>query len=133
MIFMLVRKIMRYLESQPHINLRDCVKCYWFLEKDYAANSSGEMILPDGCLDLIFTVEQGCQLIGPLSQALVLPALGKTRTIGIRFYPYGITPFLRQPIDELTNQVVDGDLLFGAAASDVSERLAEGEAVSAFA
>ena len=119
---------MRYLEAKPHAALHDWVKCYWFLEKDYTAQS-GETILPDGCIDLIFSDGQVFRpypasfLIGPLSQAVTLPANGQALTIGIRFYPYGIYPFLRHPLYELTNQVIDADVLFGGEASKLAEKV----------
>jgi len=128
---------MRYLEVKPHLALRDWVKCYWFLEKDYAEGSA-EAIFPDGCIDLIFHDSEvfrpypASMLIGPLNQAISLPATGRALIIGIRFYAYGIHPFLRMSIHELTNQTIDAELLFGAAVSELAGQIIQSNPQAVF-
>ena len=129
---------MRYLEAKPHFTLRDWVKCYWFMEKDYAGQGEAETIFPDGCIDLLLNAGNAFHpyptsvLIGPLNQALSLPANGKALIIGIRFYAYGIYPFLREPLHELTNQAIDAKLLFGATTSELTEKVMQSNPQAAF-
>lgn len=33
---------MKYQEYQPHASLRDYVKCFWILEKEYTADAPNE-------------------------------------------------------------------------------------------
>src|SRR5262245_2263445 len=44
---------MQYHEHTPHEALRDLVRCFWTLEKDYPEGSIEE-VTPDGCVELIF-------------------------------------------------------------------------------
>jgi AraC-like DNA-binding protein len=129
-----------YREIAPHPALREWVKCYWVLHKRYAPSDCVESILPDGCIDLIFyaggtfyaaldgdLIPNGA-LIGPLSQILMLfsPSPQPITTFGVRFYPYGLYPFLRVPLHEMVNQIVDAGQLFDGAIPELSDRVTEG-------
>jgi AraC-like DNA-binding protein len=56
---------------------------------------------------------------------LVNQPLGETRMIGIRFKPAGAWPFLQVSMAELTDQIVDLELIWGREAGILRERLAE--------
>lgn len=136
---------MKYFEATPNPRLRDYVKCFWFLEKDYSS-SAAETILPDGCLDLIFHVGSGLYtvtdgqidsqppglLIGQLKQPLVLFSGGITTTLGIRFYPYGAYPFLRSSLQELVNRTTNIEFLFEKSVRDLIEKIAALPPIAAF-
>src|SRR5262245_44130695 len=47
------------------------------------------------------------------------------RLVNVTFRPGGAAPFLRLPLAELRNQLVSLDAIWGAAAAEVRERLAE--------
>src|SRR5690349_8081771 len=119
---------MKYLEVKPHPYLADYVKCYWFLEKDHVDfRQPAETVLPDGCVDLVFQfgstlhiLAQGevrpqptAFLIGQLKQPLSLVSAGMTTTLGIRFYAYGVYPFIEVPLKELVDRTTSLELLFG--------------------
>src|SRR5215510_8882953 len=123
---------MKYIEQKPRPILANFVKCYWYLEKDYAVGpSTSEAILPDGCIDFVFqsgtrlhtltadqkTPQATAFVIGQQSQPLALTSAGKTITYGIRFLAYGAYPFLRLPLKELANQTLALESLFGRAVS----------------
>lgn len=129
---------MKYFELKPSSALANYVKCFWFLEKDFSTSISPvETILPDGCVDFIFqsgesvlqhliagqTVRQpSAFVIGPQKAPLLLTAVGKTRTLGVRFYAYGAYPFLRSSLKEFTNRTVDMKSLYGNLASELVEQ-----------
>ena len=130
---------MKYLEVKPNALLADYVKCYWFLEKDYAnGQDPAETILPDGCIDLIFQFGRRLHvlangethqqppafLIGQLKQPMSLASDGVTTTFGIRFYPYGAYPFMPSPLKELVDHTTDLDNLFRGITASLSENIA---------
>jgi len=45
---------MKYQEYSPHVSLRDNVKCFWILERDYTPEDPNEEVIPDACIELIF-------------------------------------------------------------------------------
>ena len=45
--------VKKYQEFIPHSTLRDSVKRFWILEKEYTAEDSIEEVTPDACVELI--------------------------------------------------------------------------------
>jgi len=45
---------MKYQEYSPHSALRDYVKCFWILEREYTPEDANEEVIPDACIELIF-------------------------------------------------------------------------------
>lgn len=48
-----LRPVIKYQEFIPHTVLRDYVKRFWVLEKEYTAEDSVEEVTPDACVELI--------------------------------------------------------------------------------
>lgn len=130
---------MNYCEIRPRHPLSRFVECFWTLESDAPATNP-ERILPDGCVELIlnFGAEflQHCEgkrnlqprhfLVGQMTGPILISPTGAVQLIGIRFHPGGTLPFLRLPLHEITDQVVElgglssrleRDLLRAASAS----------------
>ncbi|MFD3591683.1 DUF6597 domain-containing transcriptional factor [Nocardia sp. NPDC058640] len=63
-------------------------------------------VLPDGCMDLIWT-EGALMVAGPDSRAFVAPTARSTEFVGIRFAPGTAPTLLGIPAVELLNQRVD--------------------------
>ena len=111
---------MRYSETKPRSPLCRFVECFWPLESD-ARPSDSERILPDGCIELILNFgaefSQHCEeqrklqprnfLVGQMTGPILISPTGVVRLIGIRFHPGGTVPFLRLPLHEITDQVVE--------------------------
>ena len=111
---------MLYREIKPRYPLRRFVECFWTLESD-AAVVNPERILPDGCVELILnfgtafsqhheehrTLQPRNFLVGQMTGPILISPTGTVRLIGIRFHPGGTAPFLRLPLHEITDQVVD--------------------------
>jgi AraC-like DNA-binding protein len=112
---------MLYREIKPGPPLHRFVECFWTLQGDAAFGTSAERILPDGCVELILNfgaqfIEQ-CDgkkkrqprnfLVGQMTGPILISPTGPVELLGIRFHPSGTLPFLRVPLDEVTDRVVE--------------------------
>ncbi|RKH89095.1 AraC family transcriptional regulator, partial [Corallococcus praedator] len=103
---------MRYVEVLPCAALAPYVRCYWAME------ASGPLpgphrVMPDGCLDILVDLADGVRpkVVGAMRTAAVVPLTFPTSIVAVRFRPGGAQPFLRLPLQELTDaQVALGDL-----------------------
>jgi len=113
---------MRYSEITSRPPLNRFVECFWTLEGDGPSpGGTPERILPDGCVELIlnfgdrFSQHQNNQrelqprhfLVGQMSGPILISPNGAVQLLGIRFHPGGTAPFLRVPMSELTDEVVE--------------------------
>ena len=134
---------MRYREIQPVRLLAPFIECFWTLEGEPdPVEITPERILPDGCIEIIlnfaarFTeigerseerVQPSHFLVGQMTRPVIIKPTGSVRLIGIRFHPGGTFPFVRLPMHEATDQIIE----LGAIASDLErEFLAAAEAVA---
>ncbi|HET8781249.1 MAG TPA: AraC family transcriptional regulator, partial [Pyrinomonadaceae bacterium] len=84
--------------------------------------SPPERILPDGCVELILNFgERFLQhtnnnhpelqprhfVVGQMSGPILISPSGTVQLLGIRFHPGGTSPFLRVPMNELTDRVTE--------------------------
>ncbi|WP_446220234.1 helix-turn-helix domain-containing protein [Micromonospora sp. IBHARD004] len=82
-------------------------------------------VLPDGCLDLLWSSRSGLLVAGPDRTAYLTDPTPGERWVGLRLPP-GIGPAVfGVPADELRDRRVPLDALWGRAATDVAERLGE--------
>ncbi|MBM3941049.1 MAG: helix-turn-helix transcriptional regulator [SAR202 cluster bacterium] len=113
----------------------------WYAQGD--VNQTREKVLPNGVVEWIFNINTGPHLVvqangrpvrqlyrdswiaGMQDMPLVIQSLAETELFGIRFRPGGVLPFLRAPLGEFTNAVFEFDLVLGAEARRVRERLVE--------
>jgi AraC-like DNA-binding protein len=111
---------MRYREIIPQAPLNKHVECFWTLESS-APSTHPERILPDGCIELILNfgdrfsqhsdrtrkLQPKNFLVGQMTGPIMISPSGPVQLIGIRFHPGGTLPFLRMPLHEVTDQVVE--------------------------
>jgi AraC-like DNA-binding protein len=81
--------------------------------------------LPTGGAELHVRIGAVPRLTGPLTVAAVEVLPPRTTVVGIRFWPGAASSILGLPADELVDQTVRLDDLWGAAAVRVGEALAE--------
>lgn len=125
---------MRYCEISPRPPLNDFVECFWTLRDDGPSSSGApERILPDGCVELILNFgERFSQhhdnrrelqprhfLVGQMSGPILISPNGAVQLLGIRFHPGGTSPFLRAPMNELTDQIAE----LGSLSSELEREL----------
>jgi AraC-like DNA-binding protein len=102
---------MQYLEYQPNTLLSPYIETYW-TGNDFAGKEVFYKILPNGCVDIIFTLDKTndvfyADIIGATTSYLENSQPQTVQMFGIRFKPAGITAFTRVPIEELTNRRID--------------------------
>lgn len=107
---------MLYKEYQPNILLSPYIESYWVVE-GFAGEGEFHRILPDGCVDIIFSFGDSSPqdgltpfsptVIGTMSTSSEGFYFKKVNMLGIRFKPACFTAFTRTPVDEFTNQRVN--------------------------
>ncbi len=99
-----------YKEYPPDKQLQHLVETYW-VSDGMIHEPVTSLIMPDGCVDIIFDFQNGDkqgsmpQIVGTMTSALSLThQVGKIEMLGIRFHPGGISSFMKNPVNEFTDQ-----------------------------
>ena len=113
---------MQYTEFHPGAPLSRFVECIWTLiSPTPPIEPQVERILPDGCVELIlnfgsrFTQHTDSDkklqprnfLVGQMTGPILISPAHDVDLLGIRFHPGGAFPFLRVPMSEITDQIVE--------------------------
>lgn len=116
---------MPYVEHQPTAALRPWVECFW--TNSDRAPSGVQRVLPDGCADLVFDLqERSSAVVGTMTRPLVLPEHGSFEFFGVRFRPGRAAAFLRIPLAEVTDARVPlGEIWRGWSDGILERRLSE--------
>lgn len=124
---------MNYQTFKPHSNLEPLVKCYWTLEVPYQRDVQKQLIIPDGCIDMIFLLGDDIKryssgeefilqprqfVLGQITESFYVEPTGYVNSFAVRFYPYGFANFVQTPIKELANKETPIQLLFGETPSN---------------
>jgi len=134
---------LRSRELIPCEPLRLYVRLIWLLELDDPASfGPPERIGPDGLLELVFHYRTplACRYDGekferqPRSVAvsqtrrfLEIRPEGASGLVSVRFHPWGAYHFFPVPVSELADRQAPTDVLWGRAAVELEERLAEAD------
>ena len=108
---------MLYLERQPSIPLRDCVRSLWYVNAPHVEHQR-ERVLPNGWIQIVISLgsdsltdcgtdsgEEHLNLLRPLAPAILVGARARYEVIhmrdmkgliGVIFQPGGFGPWLRQ-------------------------------------
>ncbi|HEY6555573.1 MAG TPA: helix-turn-helix domain-containing protein [Vicinamibacteria bacterium] len=127
---------MRYRELSPCSRLLPFVECFWFVSGD-GRGAPIQTIVPDGCPELIVHSGEPFRricgerpdrqptafVVGELTRALRVRPEASMSTMGIRFRPAGLSPFVATPQDELTDRTTPIADLWGASARELEERV----------
>src|SRR5437867_13309302 len=98
-----------YREHRPAPDLAPWIECFWTRAAGPAPSGAETYrVLPDGCADVLLTfgAAQGAFVVGPMTRALIVPAQGETRFLGVRFQPGAASAFLPVPLRTLVDQRV---------------------------
>jgi AraC-like DNA-binding protein len=124
---------MRFCRHTPTAALRPFVDWLWFYE-DWHPDHDREHVLPDGTFELVINLQNEPRklfdradtsryqtfrrgwLSGTHSEYLIIDALAGSSMIGAHFKPGGCAPFLNVPADELQDEVVELDDIWGGSA-----------------
>jgi AraC-like DNA-binding protein len=108
---------MPYREYPPHPALAAHVDCLWTARAP--AGASTHRVLPDNCIDILW--QDGGQpgfAVGMMSRAIQVTSNGPVRTVAVRFKPGAARLFLGAPLQALTDQRADIDLLWDRSDAD---------------
>ena len=93
-----------YREWEPAASLRSHISCLWV--NDLSHSSASEFhVVPDGCVDIVWTGEDLC-IAGPDTRPILEKVWLGRRTFGVRFQPGAAHPWLGVPLSEILNDRV---------------------------
>lgn len=119
---------MTYRRHIPRSPLSEFVELLWVFEGALPRHAS-ERVLPTGTLELVINLREETDrsfdsvVAGPHSRFFMLDTSRPASVIGVHFKPSGAFPFFTLPMDELRNQHVPLEALWGKRATDLRERL----------
>ncbi len=133
---------MNYREFPPPPALAPYVQSFWMLRAASNPFAGTECLIPDGTIELIFNFAapyrrtagrtqqiedtvKGHHLVGTRAQYFTIEQFGAINHVAVRFRPGGLRPFLRVPLTELTDRIVDAAQLFGPSVRELEGRLFE--------
>src|SRR5262245_3811153 len=134
---------MLFLSHIPKPPLNEFVEIFWFYDGFPPRAHKKERLMPDGSVELIINLREdeariydrnnlrqvnrlpGTLLCGPHSSFFVIDTAEQNSVMGIHFKPGGAFPFFRLPVDELHDQHISLEDLWGCEAGLLRERLLE--------
>jgi AraC-like DNA-binding protein len=113
----------KYIEIRPSSRLAPYIECYWTREP--ADESLNHCILPDGCVDLLFSRvrDEPSELlvVGTMSRYRAVPIAAGQSFLAVRFRPAMAAGFLSEPV---ADQLLPLESLWGANAKRLYDQLA---------
>ena len=128
-----------FFVQQPSHWLASSVEAFWYAEGP--PDQTRERVFPNGVVEWIFNIGASPHKVlahdnpgkfeifreswvaGFQNSYLTIQSMGETKLFGIQFKPGGAYPFLKMPLDEVTNQVIDIDLVLGKSLDGIVDRL----------
>lgn len=119
---------MNYQTFQPHPDLSALVKFYWTLEVPFDPNNQKQKIIPDGCIEMTFNLEDkikryisenefiihpSSMVMGQRTKSYYIEPLGNVNSFAICFYPYGFASFISTPLENLLDVETPIESLLG--------------------
>jgi len=98
-----------YREWPPPVELRPWVTCLWRQDVASGAPDHPQLVLPDGCVDVLVQPRRHVAIAGPATRAVTVDVGSGTTTYGIRFRPGAAGVALGMPAAELLDTDVPVD------------------------
>ena len=83
-----------YRERRPPAALAPWVECSWELTIDRSRRDGAHRVLPDGCIDLVWTAAAGLRVAGPNATAFIAELPPGGVAVGVRMHPGGAPALL---------------------------------------
>lgn len=119
-------------EVAPPPILAPFVECFWIRSPGDASPDTPHRVLPDGCLDIIFS-SRGALVVGAMTRPLLIPSRTVQAVLGVRFLPGMATAFVQIPAATLTDDSAPLDAVWsdGTQVADlVGSALGSPEAIT---
>jgi AraC-like DNA-binding protein len=102
---------MQHQEIEPPEALRDIIKDFWYISRDFGEQQSSFEVTPDGTAEIIFYFGSACSistpdgwqllpspfLVGLLNQPILFQTQGQLECIGIKCFPWTVFELLGLP------------------------------------
>lgn len=108
-----------YREVAAGRDLADRVECMWYRVEEAGA----QVIVPDGCVDLIWLDDRELVLVGADSGPRTIAMVPGVRTSGIRFRPGAAGSIMQRSAVEVVDQQVPAQLVWPGSALHVAAEL----------
>jgi AraC-like DNA-binding protein len=116
-----------YREHSPPQRLQPYVECFWTSETNQAIPEYP--VLPDGCVDIVYSSSAGLQVVGAMTRARKFTLLAGEFQMGVRFRSGMAAGFIQIPGSEITDRLLPLHEVWGTKVRRLAEQL--GEAKSA--
>ncbi len=117
-----------YREQAAPQGLARWVECLWWLE--IGERIAGYPVAPDGCLDIVYSREDGLRAVGTMTAEQRFHLAAGSRIMGVRFLPGMAGAFLRTAAAELTDRQAAVEDLWGRRGRELGERLGQAESAA---
>jgi AraC-like DNA-binding protein len=114
---------MSYAEILPDKKLRPFIECYWIHSNDF----SPQIVLPDGCIDIVFNDAAG-SVVGTMTTPLIVQPSGDF--VGVRFRSGKASMFLDFDASEITDQKTELQNIAGRDGSILIDKLFDAQDLS---
>jgi AraC-like DNA-binding protein len=138
--------MLNYKEFLPSPQLASFIECYWTLQSSSEVFQKNELIIPGGRAEIIFSFNNSFDwynrdnsfllsssksfVLGQRDTHFYANSKGEIDLIGVRFKIGGISAFLDNPVNEITNAFPSLDDLFGNPAKEWNEKVNFGKSIS---
>jgi len=107
-----------YREFEPAPELTPWIECFWV----QAAGANATCVLPDTCIDFVFSNSGGLQLVGTMTEPRVFAA-EEDGFVGVRFRAGAARSFVGLAANEFTDKAIPLADVWGTQARSLEERL----------
>jgi AraC-like DNA-binding protein len=112
--------MLTYREYLPPVDVQEAVACLW----EQQGTAGEQLIVPDGCIDLIWLAESDLVIAGPDTRPRTVHLPAGRWSSGLRLRPGAAGAFLGRPASELLNCQASAEDVFGSNAVRLAGRLA---------
>jgi len=112
-----------YHEQLPAVGARPWLHRAWSVQTLAAVDDF--IVVPDGCVDVLFSPQTGLQLVGTMSVAQTFALPAAAAVTGVRLRPGAAALWLRCDLSELTDRQVDLAAVLGRSLRRLEARMLE--------
>jgi AraC-like DNA-binding protein len=113
-----------YRERRAPAALAPWVECAWELAIERSRPAYAHRVLPDGCIDVVWTAAAGLQVVGPNATAFMAELDPGASAVGVRMHPGGAPPLLGVSAPGLLDARVRPTELWGARGERLEDEIA---------